>query len=90
MRFPNLRYGNPTEFAHYAMGRTLSELAGTLRRDERTIRNWLSGSGLQDKPRVHQLGVVTPVGELYLVERRRPLSGSPTAASSGEPAAAQA
>jgi hypothetical protein len=43
MRFPNLRYGNPTEFAYYAMGRPLPELARTLRRDERTIRDWLSG-----------------------------------------------
>lgn len=43
MRFPNLRYGNPTEFAYYAMGRTHAELARVLRRDERTIRDWLSG-----------------------------------------------
>ena len=43
MRFPNLRYGNPTEFAFYAMGRTHAELARALRRDERTIRDWLTG-----------------------------------------------
>jgi hypothetical protein len=43
MRFPNLRYGNPTEFAYYAMGRSHAELARALRRDERTIRDWLSG-----------------------------------------------
>ncbi len=43
MRFPNLRYGNPTEFAYYAMGRTHAELARALRRDERTIRDWLTG-----------------------------------------------
>jgi len=43
MRFPNLRYGNPAEFAYYAMGRTNAELARALRRDERTIRDWLSG-----------------------------------------------
>jgi hypothetical protein len=43
MRFPNLRYGDPTEFAYYAMGRTHAELARMLRRDERTIRDWLSG-----------------------------------------------
>lgn len=42
MRFPNLRYGNPTEFAHYAMGMSLADLARTLRRDERTVRDWLS------------------------------------------------
>lgn len=42
MRFPNLRYGKPAEFAHYAMGIPLSDLARILRRDERTIRDWLS------------------------------------------------
>ncbi len=42
MRFPNLRYGNPTEFAHYSLGIPLPDLARTLRRDERTVRDWLS------------------------------------------------
>lgn len=42
MRYPNLRYGNPTEFAHYAMGIPLAELARQLRRDEKTVRDWLS------------------------------------------------
>src|SRR5450830_1774697 len=41
MRFPNLRYGNPTEFAHYAMGIPLKDLARILRRDERTVSDWL-------------------------------------------------
>ena len=43
MRYPNLRYGNPTEFQYYAMGRPLKDLSRTLRRDERTIRDWLTG-----------------------------------------------
>lgn len=43
MRYPNLRYGNPTEFAYYCMGRTNASVAKTLRRDERTVRDWLSG-----------------------------------------------
>jgi len=43
VRYPNLRYGNPTEFAHYAMGVPLDDLARRLRRDERTVRDWLSG-----------------------------------------------
>ena len=42
MRYPNLRYGNPTEFAHFAMGIPLADLARILRRDERTVRDWLS------------------------------------------------
>jgi hypothetical protein len=43
VRYPNLRYGNPTEFAYYAMGVALPDLARRLRRDERTVRDWLSG-----------------------------------------------
>lgn len=43
MKYPNLRYGNPTELAHYAMGIPLADLARMLRRDERTVRDWLSG-----------------------------------------------
>lgn len=43
MRYPNLRYGNPTEFAYYAMGVPLADLARRLRRDERTVRDWLTG-----------------------------------------------
>lgn len=43
MRYPNLRYGNPTELAYYAMGKTNAALARMLRRDERTVRDWLSG-----------------------------------------------
>ena len=42
MRYPNLRYGNPAEFAHYAMGIPLPDLARMLRRDERTVRDWLN------------------------------------------------
>ena len=42
MRYPNLRYGNPAEFAHFAMGIPLADLARILRRDERTVRDWLS------------------------------------------------
>ena len=43
MRYPTLRYGNRAEFAFYATGIPLPELARRLRRDERTIRDWLSG-----------------------------------------------
>ena len=43
MRYPNLRYGNPTAMQHYAIwyGDTPT-LAKALRRDERTVRDWLS------------------------------------------------
>jgi len=43
MRYPNLRYGNPAEMSHYAMGVPVAVLAKRLRRDERTVRDWLSG-----------------------------------------------
>lgn len=42
MRYPNIRYGNPAEFQHYALGIPLSKLARMLRRDERTVRDWLN------------------------------------------------
>jgi hypothetical protein len=42
LRYPNLRYGNPTEMAHYAMQFSIKDLAKLLRRDERTVRDWLS------------------------------------------------
>lgn len=45
MRYPNQRYGNPTEFAYYVMchGDDIPAVARMLRRDERTIRDWLKG-----------------------------------------------
>lgn len=42
MRYPNLRYGNPTELNYYAAGIPVPILARRLRRDERTVRDWLS------------------------------------------------
>jgi hypothetical protein len=116
MRYPNLRYGNPTEFQYYAMGRDLKDLSRSLRRDERTIRDWLSGRtrvpwwvpeimrlrrmeadlrhrqmfwAVEDKPNVHQLGVVGQSGQLHLVDRRRPPQASPIT-TPGESAAAVA
>lgn len=43
MRYPNLRYGNPTEMAYYAAGIPIPTLARRLRRDERTVKDWLAG-----------------------------------------------
>jgi hypothetical protein len=43
VRYPNLRYGNPTELAFYAVGVPLADLARRLRRDERTVRDWING-----------------------------------------------
>lgn len=41
MRYPNLRYGNPSELRFYATGIPLRDLARQLRRDERTVSDWL-------------------------------------------------
>ncbi len=43
LRYKNLRYGNPTAMVHYAMwyGDTKT-LAKALRRDERTVADWLA------------------------------------------------
>ena len=43
MKYPNLRYGNPTELQYYAMGIPLRSLCYRLRRRERIVRAWLSG-----------------------------------------------
>ena len=43
VRYPNSRYGNPAEFAYYATDIPLADLARRLRRDERTVRDWLTG-----------------------------------------------
>ncbi|WP_377704940.1 hypothetical protein [Pseudoduganella sp. UC29_71] len=44
MRYPNRRYGNPTEFQYYVAthGDGIKGVARTLRRDERTVRRWLN------------------------------------------------
>jgi hypothetical protein len=44
MRYPNRRYGNPSEFAYYVAthGEGIKGVARTLRRDERTILRWLN------------------------------------------------
>lgn len=42
MRYPNIRYGNPTELNFYAATIPLAVLARRLRRDERTVRDWMT------------------------------------------------
>lgn len=47
MRYPNLRYGNPNELAYFAAYYPDKDrvriLSKELRRDERTVRDWLLG-----------------------------------------------
>jgi transcriptional regulator with XRE-family HTH domain len=44
MRYPNLRYGSPDEMRFHAQGLTVKKLAKRLRRSERSVNEWLSGS----------------------------------------------
>lgn len=44
MRYPNQRYGHPDHLKYYMGSWTPKQLAKHLKRDERTIRNWLSGA----------------------------------------------
>jgi hypothetical protein len=42
MRYPNMRYGNPTEFRAYVKGIPLKDLAKQLKRSERTVSDWIN------------------------------------------------
>jgi hypothetical protein len=44
MKYPTLRYGNPNEFAHYVQGVPIRHVAQQLRRSERSVQQWLSGT----------------------------------------------
>lgn len=49
MRYPNMRYGNPTAMAHYAIWYgdshgTYKNLAKALKRSERTVKDWMTGA----------------------------------------------
>ncbi len=43
MRYPNSRYGNPTEFQYYAQGQKPKDIAKRLRRSEHSVTQWLAG-----------------------------------------------
>ncbi|WP_051516878.1 hypothetical protein [Herbaspirillum sp. RV1423] len=43
MRYPNTRYGNPTEFQYYAQGQLPKDIAKRLRRSEHSVNLWLAG-----------------------------------------------
>lgn len=43
MRYKNTRYGNPEELRHYVEHRSISEVAKSLKRSERSIKDWLNG-----------------------------------------------
>lgn len=43
MRYPNTRYGNPTELRYYAQGLPIDQIAKQLKRSEKTVTEWLNG-----------------------------------------------
>lgn len=43
MRYPNTRYGNPTELRYYAQGLSIPQIAKQLKRSEKTVTEWLTG-----------------------------------------------
>lgn len=79
MRYPNLRYGNPTEMAYYAMEFSLPDLARLLRRDERTVRDWLNCRARCPwwVPEILRLK------RMECIERQRQMNMGPTLASLG-------
>jgi hypothetical protein len=43
MRYPNQRYGDPAHLAYYTQGWSINQISKFLKRDEKTIKNWLNG-----------------------------------------------
>lgn len=44
MRYPNTRYGNPTELRYYTQGLSAKEIARQLKRSEKSVTEWLNGN----------------------------------------------
>jgi hypothetical protein len=44
MRYPNRRYADKEDLIYYAENWTIPALAKHLKRDQKTIRNWISGA----------------------------------------------
>ena len=44
MRYPNTRYGNPTELQYYMQGLSLKQIARQLKRSEKSVAEWLNGN----------------------------------------------
>lgn len=74
MRYPNLRYGNPTELQFYVGGYGgIARVARVLRRDERTIRDYLSGA----KPTPWWVPEILRLKRMESDERHRQMFGAP-------------
>ncbi|MNR75996.1 hypothetical protein D3C72_66490 [compost metagenome] len=44
MRYPNTRYGNPTELLYYTQGLSVKDIAKQLKRSEKSVSEWLNGN----------------------------------------------
>jgi hypothetical protein len=83
MKYPNLRFGNPQELGHYAQGMPLAMLAKRLRRNERTVKDWLSGvhkvpfwvpelirlQNMEQENRLYQMNIRPTMARLGLVNK---------------------
>jgi hypothetical protein len=79
MRYPNLRYGNPTELRYYfvGMGSDIKALARLLRRDERTVKRWLA----ETQPVPWWVPELLRLRHMEAEERHRQMFGQPRARS---------
>jgi hypothetical protein len=79
MRYPNLRYGNPTELRYYfvAMGSNTDALARLLRRDERTVKRWLN----ETQPVPWWVPEILRLKQMEADERHRQMFAQPRARS---------
>ncbi len=81
MRYPNLRYGCSEQLQYFAMGIPTKDLAYRLRRDERTVKDWLQGrkkipwwvpeilrlQDMEHQERVRQMGIYKIAPRLGIV-----------------------
>lgn len=83
MRHPTLRYGHPAELLFYMRGMSEKDLAKTLHRSEKTIKNYLSGREkipfwvpellrlreFEYQQRMHEMGITRD-----FIKRQRPVA----------------
>lgn len=91
MRYPNRRYAHPDELRYYMRSMTPAQLAAYLKRDERTVKNWLSGAvrcpwwvpellrlrAYEVHNQLRQMGIDQKLGRLGIVKKSQVLYFDP-------------
>jgi hypothetical protein len=99
MRYPNLRYGRPSELEYYAMGIPIKQLSKRLRRSEKSIQMWLNGKRkvpwwvpeilrlqrLENLSIIRQMGCTPVERNLMLVSKRTDIGYRPFTRRGGQP-----